>query len=300
MESGGRRRGRGQRLLYWFRTPPGVRVGRAAIDEAAIQLLEHHNPDVQFDWPRLLKEAVPEPAPRRERDGRDRDRDRRDRRDARPPQRPRPMDTTAAAVPPMPSPAAAEDIQALAEAAEQRAAEHAEHVESHAADHVEAATLPPDLEEDVPPEGGSYTAGYVATDDADPTESGTVSGYAAYAEPEPERVDLRDAVEPGDSRTRELENAGTEEPLSGPVADRLGADGLARLRARYREVVVRLTAKPMDESAREELKLQAERLNPDLWLTVDEVTLALEQYETVFESLRSVVGRYPQRRRRRR
>src|SRR5688572_31839898 len=45
-----------------------------------------------------------------------------------------------------------------------------EHVESHAADRVEAATLPPEPEEDVPPEGGSYTAGYVATDDADPTE----------------------------------------------------------------------------------------------------------------------------------
>ena len=75
---------------------------------------------------------------------------------------------------------------------------------------------------------------------------------------------------------------------------------MARLRARYSEVMVRLTAKPMDEAAREELKLQAERLNPDRWLTVDEVTVALEQYETVFESLRSVVGRYPQRRRRRR
>ena len=75
---------------------------------------------------------------------------------------------------------------------------------------------------------------------------------------------------------------------------------MARLRARYSEVMVRLTAKPMDEAAREELKLQAERLNPDRWLTVDEVAVALEQYETVFESLRSVVGRYPQRRRRRR
>jgi hypothetical protein len=65
-------------------------------------------------------------------------------------------------------------------------------------------------------------------------------------------------------------------------------------------VIVRLTAKPMDDAAREELKSQAERLNPDRWLTADEVTAALEQYETVFENLRSVVGRYPQRRRRRR
>jgi hypothetical protein len=54
--------------LYWFRTPPGVRVGRAPIDDEAIRLLEQHNPDVQFDWPRLLKEPAPEPAPRRDRE----------------------------------------------------------------------------------------------------------------------------------------------------------------------------------------------------------------------------------------
>ena len=45
-------------LLYWFRTPPGVRVGRAAIDEDAIRLLEQHNPDVQFDWTRILKQPM--------------------------------------------------------------------------------------------------------------------------------------------------------------------------------------------------------------------------------------------------
>src|SRR5580765_3424990 len=56
MHVGGRRRGKGPRLLYWFRTPPGVRVGRAPIDEAAIRLLEQHNPDVQFDWTRILKD----------------------------------------------------------------------------------------------------------------------------------------------------------------------------------------------------------------------------------------------------
>jgi hypothetical protein len=54
----------------------------------------------------------------------------------------------------------------------------------------------------------------------------------------------------------------------------------------------------MDEPVRDELKLRAERLNPDAWVTADEVTAALEQYETVFESLRSVVGRHPRRRRR--
>jgi hypothetical protein len=72
-----------------------------------------------------------------------------------------------------------------------------------------------------------------------------------------------------------------------------------RLRARYAEVLARIAEKPMEEPAREELKLQAERLNPDGWVTPDDVSAALEQYETVFEGLRSVVGRHPRRRRRR-
>ena len=42
------------RLLYWFRTPPDIRVGRAAIDEAAISQLERAHPDVEFDWPQIL------------------------------------------------------------------------------------------------------------------------------------------------------------------------------------------------------------------------------------------------------
>ena len=42
-------------MLYWFRTPPGVKVGRAALDEDAIRLIEQLNPGMEFDWPRILK-----------------------------------------------------------------------------------------------------------------------------------------------------------------------------------------------------------------------------------------------------
>jgi hypothetical protein len=60
-----RRRGQ-QRILYWFRTPPGVKVGRAPLDEDAIRLIEEHNPDLDFDWTRILKghgrESDTEPA----------------------------------------------------------------------------------------------------------------------------------------------------------------------------------------------------------------------------------------------
>ena len=48
------------RLLYWFRTPPGVKVGRDALDAATRRTLEERNPDVAFDWPTLV---VTPPAP---------------------------------------------------------------------------------------------------------------------------------------------------------------------------------------------------------------------------------------------
>jgi hypothetical protein len=43
------------RLLYWFRTPPHLKVGRTPFDEDAIRLLEDEHPEVEFDWPRLLE-----------------------------------------------------------------------------------------------------------------------------------------------------------------------------------------------------------------------------------------------------
>jgi hypothetical protein len=60
---GSRRRGKPRsRILYWFRTPPGVKVGRSALDEEAIRLIEEHNPEVEFDWTRILSDKE-EPAP---------------------------------------------------------------------------------------------------------------------------------------------------------------------------------------------------------------------------------------------
>jgi hypothetical protein len=101
------------------------------------------------------------------------------------------------------------------------------------------------------------------------------------------------------------EPAEPEEPgaLGAPVpADplpdryrRLGGEGLARLRSRYVDVKSRLEAKPLEEPERTELFARVERLNPDAWLTPDEVAAALEDYESVFESLRAIVGRQPRR-----
>ena len=61
------------RLLYWYRTAPGIVLGRAPLDEDAIRTIEDQHPEIDFDWPAILalsEVMTPEeeaPAPRRER-----------------------------------------------------------------------------------------------------------------------------------------------------------------------------------------------------------------------------------------
>lgn len=43
------------RILYVFRTPPGVRVGRPALDPAIVREIEQQHPDIAFDWRALLE-----------------------------------------------------------------------------------------------------------------------------------------------------------------------------------------------------------------------------------------------------
>jgi len=51
------------RVLYWFRTPPDVKVGRLALDAVAIRAIEESNPDLKFDWGTILKVKPPPPPP---------------------------------------------------------------------------------------------------------------------------------------------------------------------------------------------------------------------------------------------
>jgi hypothetical protein len=60
VESTTNRRGKvRQRVLYWFRSPPDVRVGREPFDESVRRALEAQNPDVTFDWPSILEAPIP-------------------------------------------------------------------------------------------------------------------------------------------------------------------------------------------------------------------------------------------------
>ena len=51
------------RVLYWFRTPPGVKVGRSPFDTTTQRSLEQQYPDVKFDWPQIVAARMPPPAP---------------------------------------------------------------------------------------------------------------------------------------------------------------------------------------------------------------------------------------------
>ena len=63
------------RLLYWFRTPPNVGIGRLPLDEDAIRAIEDANADLAFDWTRMLRvKRQPEPAGADGADGRRRSR----------------------------------------------------------------------------------------------------------------------------------------------------------------------------------------------------------------------------------
>jgi hypothetical protein len=236
VHAGGRRKGKGRsRILYWFRTPPGVRVGRAALDEEAIRLIEDHNPDVEFDWTRILKEQSSEtrPGPSKDRDFRA---ERIAKRRARAAGKAEPSEVVEMAEPP--------EFAEMAESADMtESSEVAELVDG-------VDEIPSPVEE---------------------TEDGAV---------------VDDALADG-------------QPLR-PSQARLGSEGLARLRARYAEVLARISERVPDPARQDELKAQAERLNPDGWVTDSEVTAGLEEYESVFEALRAAVGGPSRRRRRRR
>ncbi len=47
------------RVLYWFRSPPDVKVGREPFDPEVRRALEAQNPDVAFDWRAIVETPIP-------------------------------------------------------------------------------------------------------------------------------------------------------------------------------------------------------------------------------------------------
>jgi hypothetical protein len=60
VEPGTNRRGKLKpRVLYWFRSPPGVRVGREPFDEGVRRALEAQYPGISFDWRSIVDAPIP-------------------------------------------------------------------------------------------------------------------------------------------------------------------------------------------------------------------------------------------------
>jgi hypothetical protein len=208
-------------VLYWFRTPPGVKVGRAALDEDALRRIEAQNPDLEFDWPKILKGGgAPPPEPR-------------------PPvevRRPR-----SGVRPRSPEAPPSRDVRGL----------------------TPVAPPPAPPEPRIDPDGGQT-----------PERSAPAAADGRGLTP----VDL---------------------PAEGtPAHEKIGQEGVLRLRQRYADVRARILERAADPARRDELMASAERINPDAWTTADAVASGLEQYEAVLATLREVVGRKRRRRKR--
>ena len=210
-----RKRGRSRtRVLYWFRTPPGVKVGRIALDDDAIRRIEQQNPDLEFDWPKILKGAgTPATEARPPFEARRQDRGNSKSRFPKPAPAPTPA-------PPPPQPGPIEDRR-----------------EPEAPAASAPIVPPPPPLEDLPAEGT-------------------------------------------------------------PAHEKIGQEGVQRLRQRYADVRARIFERCQDQARRDELMASADRINPDAWKSAEEVASGLEQYEAVLASLREVVGRKRRRRKR--
>ena len=78
----------------------------------------------------------------------------------------------------------------------------------------------------------------------------------------------------------------------------LGSDQLGRLRGQYAAALARIGRRITDTTLAESLRTLAERINPDAWVTEDDVRQGLQGVLTVQEELARHVGRRRRRRRR--
>jgi hypothetical protein len=272
--------------MYWFRTPPHVKVGRAAFDEDAIRQLEEQHPDVEFDWGHILQArppAAPETRdPRDLRDGRPpRRAERKPTRDDRalnagadrpqrrppPPSRPSPPET-----PPRPAPVKTDPAR-----------------ETPAPPPARAAAIP-EPQRRLAEEVASALETAVAQ---------APSVDANVAEP-PRRRFVRVFDADAASGSSATQAAAPRHAIDPSVAEQiLGPEQLTLLRARHAEILARITTRGGEPAWVDALREQAERANPDTWVTEPDVRAGVAEVDAVLEELHRIVGRRRRRRRRR-
>ncbi len=83
-------------------------------------------------------------------------------------------------------------------------------------------------------------------------------------------------------------------PVGEPLAPRahdlleelVGREIATRLHARYAELSARISEVATDEATREAWRVRAEPLNPDLWVTADEILSGVQRADSLFDQLR--------------
>jgi hypothetical protein len=209
------------RVLYWYRTAPDIRVGRPALDPAAIREIEAAHPEIFFDWAEILEMGamaqpeveVPRP-PRKRKAPRARDGNG----ERRPPH------------PPIPAPAGPSEAMPAA---------------------------PVDLAEPVVPEAPAQLS----------------EAESAVAE-ELDHVFVHDADSP------------PAVPTSSLLEELVGRGIATRLRGRHAELVARLAGHPADEATRERWRQRLEAINPEVWVTAEDVMAGMVRADGLYEELR--------------
>ena len=100
---------------------------------------------------------------------------------------------------------------------------------------------------------------------------------------------------PEESLAEELGAADEAEPWEHPVVALMGEEMLARLRARYAEIQVRIAEAEVESDAREAARERARALNPDAWDAPEEAVRGIETFEAEAEAIRALLGRRPSR-----
>ena len=203
------------RLLYWYRTAPGIVQGRSPLDEDAIRTIEEQHPDIDFDWPAILALAevmTPEDeAPQRPPQQQPRQGKRQRGRDQRPSQQ--------SAREPAPSSAA-----------------------------------PPESRRD-------------------------------------DRIDEpADAIKPEEEEDEEI-SGGIEipPPRNLLVEELAGREIGSRLRARYAEIIGRIQALDVDGSVKDAWFKRAEAIDPETWMTPEQVLEGVRNADAQYDKLRSAL-----------
>jgi hypothetical protein len=209
-------------VLYWYRSAPGVRVGRPALDEDAIRTIEEQHPDIEFDWPHILEVgAISEPEVER-----------------RPVRQKRRQGPPAKATAPTARRAESREQQEPAPPADQGPPQELETVED--AELIAAALGSESVSET------EVLLDELATDESD--------------EPAPRAHDLLEEL--------------------------VGHEIATRLHARYSEIISRVHRIPDDHPQRNAWQARAEALNPDNWVTPDEVLRGVSHADALFDALR--------------